>query len=209
MPFVRQIKLKTVGRSVLILSLPLVIGLAAFVIYAVASHNLHTVSPGLVYRSGQMDAATLNRIITERGIKTIINLRGSSTNNEWYQVETNTSAQLGTRHYDFSLSASREVSDADMEQILAVMQTAPKPVLIHCKNGADRSGLVGALYLYSLEGKSASAADKQLTAFYGHIPHLFWRDTIAMDRSFWRYVSNHVQQTNLDAVKPAHPLTQK
>jgi protein tyrosine phosphatase (PTP) superfamily phosphohydrolase (DUF442 family) len=207
MPLVRQIKLKTLFRGLLIVSLPLVIGLAAFVIYAVANHNLHTVSPGLVYRSGQMDAAALNRIITERGIKTIINLRGSSTNNDWYQVETNTATQLGTRHYDFSLSASREVSDAEMEQILAVMQTAPKPVLIHCKNGADRSGLVGALYLYSLEGKSASAADRQLTAFYGHIPHLFWRDTIAMDRSFWRYVSNHVQQTNLDATKPAHPLS--
>ena len=208
MSSVRQIRLKTLVRGLLIVSLPLVIGLAAFVIYAVANHNLHTVSPGRAYRAGQMNQTALNRMITERGIKTIINLRGSSTNNDWYQVETNTATQLGTQHFDFGLSASREVSDAEMEQIIAVMEKAPKPVLIHCKNGADRSGLVAALYLYSLEGKSAAAADKQLTAFYGHIPHLFWRDTIAMDRSFWRFVSNHVQQTNLGAAKAAHPLTQ-
>ena len=38
-----------------------------------------------------------------------------------------------------------------MEAILATLDHAPKPVLIHCKNGADRTGLVGALYLYGLE----------------------------------------------------------
>ena len=154
-----------------------------------------------------MNAAALDRAISEHGIKTIINLRGSSRDQDWYQVETNRAQQLGAQHYDFSLSAGREVSDAEMEQILAVMHDAPKPLLIHCKNGADRSGLMSALYLYSLEGKSASAADRELTVWYGHIPHLFWRDTIAMDRSFWRFVSNHVQQPNPGEARANHPLT--
>lgn len=183
-------------RGGLILLLPLVLGIGAFVGYGVANHNFHTVSPGRVYRSGQMNATALNKAITEHGIKTIINLRGSGVDSDWYRQETNTARLLGAQHYDFNLSAGREVDDAMMEQILAVMESAPKPVLIHCKNGADRSGLVGALYLYSLEGKTASEADRQLTVFYGHVPYLFWRDTIAMDRSFWRYVSNHVQLPN-------------
>jgi protein tyrosine phosphatase (PTP) superfamily phosphohydrolase (DUF442 family) len=201
-------RLKTFARYALGASLPLVLGFAAFVIYAVVNNNFHVVSPGKVYRSGQMNAGALNRAITGHGIKTIINLRGSSADKEWYQAETNTAALLGAQHYDFALSAGQEVSDAAMEQILGVLQTAPKPVLIHCKNGADRSGLVGALYLYRIEGASADAADRQLTVFYGHVPHLFWRDTIAMDRSFWRYVSNHVQQPVPGAAKVAHPLTQ-
>ena len=49
--------------------------------------------------------------------------------------------------------------------MVAALASAPKPVLIHCKNGADRSGLVGALYLYTQEGRSAEAAGRELTVF--------------------------------------------
>ncbi len=108
-------------------------------------------------------------------------------------AETNASQQLGVEHFDFSLLAGRELQDEEMDQILATMARAPKPILIHCKSGSDRTGLVGALYLYSLEGKSPRASARELSVFCGHVPYLFWRDTIAMDRSFWRYVENHKQ----------------
>ena len=203
----RKPKLKSIGRWVLGISLLLVVTLGGFLIFTAATHNLHTVSDGKVYRAAQMDGAALNRVISEKGIKTIINLRGSGGDQDWYRAETNAAAQGGAEHYDFSLSASKEVDDRMMEQIVATLERAPKPVLIHCKNGADRSGLVGALYLYCLEGKPADAADKQLTMLYGHVPYLFWRDTIAMDRSFWRYVSNHVQTPGLKAPKDDKPIS--
>ena len=133
--------------------------------------------------------------------RTNINLRGDNAGADWYGEETNAAQKLGVRHFDFSLSAGREVSDGEIEKILATIDHAPKPVLIHCKNGADRSGLVGALYLYRLEHQDAAKADRQLTIFCGHFPYLFWRDTVAMDRSYWRYVSNHVQKPFPDTVK--------
>jgi len=130
--------------------------------------------------------------VQEHGIKSILNLRGAD-GSDWYNAETNRSRQLGVRHFDFALEAGRELKDEEMDQILAMIDNAPKPMLIHCKSGADRTGLVGALYLYSVEGKSSALAGRELTVLCGHIPYLFWRDTSAMDRSFWRYVNSHSQ----------------
>ncbi|MDB6022938.1 MAG: protein tyrosine phosphatase [Pedosphaera sp.] len=193
-------------RALVLSSLSVVVAFGLFVTHLVLDHNFHVVSPGLIYRSAQLDAGGLTQLVQEHGIKSILNLRGPNGTTDWYNAETNTAHLLGVRHIDFELSASRELSDDEMERLLAVVADAPKPLLIHCKSGADRTGLVGALYLYSAEGKSAEAADRELTVFCGHIPYLFWRDTIAMDRSFWRYVADHAQT---GAGKLNRPLTKQ
>lgn len=162
--------------------------------------NFHVISPGLVYRAAQMNGGELAAAIRAHGIKTIVNLRGAGEDKPWYNDEINTSRQLGVQHFDFALSASQELDDAQMDQILATISNAPKPVLIHCKSGADRTGLIGALYLYGLEGQPAGTADRQLALYYGHIPLAFWGNTGAMDNSFWKYVRHHrVRRTNFAA----------
>ena len=45
-----------------------------------------------------------------------------------------------------SLSAYRDVSVEQMDEIIKLIEQAPKPILIHCESGADRTGLVSALY---------------------------------------------------------------
>ena len=176
-----------------------------FAAYLTAAHNFHVVSPGLIYRSAQLDADGLTRTVQDHGIKSILNLRGVNNGSPWYTTEIQTAQRLGVQHYDYELTASEELTDAEMDHILALINAAPKPMLIHCKSGADRTGLVGALYLYSLEGKSARDADRELTVFCGHIPYLFWEDTKAMDRSFWHYVGTHAHP----AAKAAPPLAQR
>jgi protein tyrosine/serine phosphatase len=180
------------GRFALLSTVAGAAVLGALVGHILGQHNFHVVSPGLIYRSAQLDAAGLTQVVQQHGIKSILNLRGAD-GSAWYKAETNRSQQLGVRHYDFALEAGRELKNEEMDQILAMIDSAPKPMLIHCKSGADRTGLVGALYLYSLEGKSSALAGRELTVLCGHVPYLFWRDTIAMDRSFERYVSLHAQ----------------
>jgi protein tyrosine phosphatase (PTP) superfamily phosphohydrolase (DUF442 family) len=182
---------KKIVRVLAFVTISVALGIGGFVLDLAARHNFHSILPGQVYRSAQMQGDALAGAIREHGIKTIVNLRGENAGSDWYQSEISTAKQMGVQHFDFSLSASREVSDEEMDKIIATIDRAPKPVLIHCKNGADRSGLVGALYLYGLQHQSAEQADKQLTIFCGHVPYLFWRDTVAMDRSYWRYVKNH------------------
>jgi protein tyrosine phosphatase (PTP) superfamily phosphohydrolase (DUF442 family) len=187
-------------RRLLLVALAFGLAVGSFALSIAAHHNFHIVSPGLVYRSAQMDAPALAAVIREDGIKSILNLRGAGDGKGWYTDEINTSRQLGVQHFDYALSASRELTDEEMDQILATISSAPKPILIHCKSGSDRTGLVGALYLYGLEGQPAQSADRQLTLFYGHVPQWVWSGTIAMDNSFWRYVRHHAQPPKLAEV---------
>lgn len=180
-------------RRLLLAMALLVAAFGAFFLSVTAHDNFHIVSPGLVYRSAQMNAGALNETIQQYGIKSILNLRGPGPDKDWYIGETDAARRLGVQHFDIALSATRELKDNEMDEVLATIRTAPKPILIHCKSGADRTGLVGALYLYGLEGRPAPLADQQLTVLYGHVPHLLWSGTFAMDNSFWRYVKNHAQ----------------
>jgi protein tyrosine phosphatase (PTP) superfamily phosphohydrolase (DUF442 family) len=185
-------------RTLAVMVILFALSSAGFVAHLAARHNFHSVAAGRLYRSGQLDGNSLAEVIREQGIKTVVNLRGKYSGTDWYDDEISTARRFGVRHFDFNLSASSEVTDEQMERILATIEHSPKPVLIHCKNGADRSGLVGALYLYGVERQSAGDAGHQLAFFWGHIPFLFWHDTVAMDRSYWRYVSHHAPKAYPD-----------
>ncbi len=58
----------------------------------------------------------------------------------------------------------------DIQELLRLFNTAPRPVLIHCKVGADRSGLAAAIWQGVIEGRPKSEAKKQLSFVYGHMP---------------------------------------
>ncbi len=149
--------------------------------------NIRTVEPGKLYRSAQLDSAQFARVIQQDGIRTIINLRGAHPKADWYETELSVSRAYGVTHYDYGISAEHMVGTAQIDSILGLLRTAPKPILVHCQGGADRSGLVAALYEAEIAGKPPAVADDQLALRYGHFPYLGSK-TIAMDRSFWAYV---------------------
>jgi protein tyrosine/serine phosphatase len=186
------------ARWLLLGLLVMLITAGAYILHVLAHDNFHVVSDGRVYRSGQMSARTLADIIQRRGIRSVVNLRGANPEDDWYRAETNTTGQFGVQRLDYGLSAGREVSDSEIQSIMEFLRRAPKPVLIHCQGGADRTGLISAIYLYTIEGNAPNVANRELTVFYGHIPHLHWRYSVAMDRSFWRYVSNRVSRIELN-----------
>jgi protein tyrosine/serine phosphatase len=149
--------------------------------------NLHAVSAGVLYRSAQLSKNELGSAVREYAIKSVLNLRGAHQGQSWYDDEIAASGELGLAHFDYPLSSKRFVTNQQIEEILDIVRKAPKPLLIHCKSGADRSGLVAALYRLSETGASASQADQELSLVYGHFPYLTSRSG-AMDDSFWAYV---------------------
>jgi len=159
-----------------------VIGLYAA--YLISTNNFHTVIPGELYRSARPSPEEIAEWHKRYGIKTIIDLEGHS-HADWYRKEQATAKALGIKLVAHEMSARRDVQSDEVEQILDILKTAQRPILIHCRNGADRSGLVSAFYVAGIAGGSEFFAELQLTPLFGHLPFAFLR-SYAMDRSFER-----------------------
>jgi protein tyrosine/serine phosphatase len=166
----------------LLLSLAAVMGLYSG--YLVATENFHAVVPGKLYRSAQPSANNIALWHDRHGIKTIINLRGANPKQRWYQDERAAAEASGIKLIDYGMSPKRDVSAVEVEELLGLLATAEPPILIHCRNGADRSGLVSALYVASMGG-SEFYSELQMSPIYGHLP-LWFLSAFAMDRSFER-----------------------
>jgi len=151
--------------------------------------NFHTVTAGVFYRSAQPAKDELQELVRDHGIRSILNLRGAHRGQSWYDDEIAASEKLGVAHFDYGLSSKRVVTSKQMAELLRIINYAPKPLLVHCKSGADRAGLVSALYRFAEEGASAGEAAKELSLVYGHFPYLMSR-TRAMDDSFWAFVGD-------------------
>ncbi|RZK99487.1 MAG: protein tyrosine phosphatase [Rubrivivax sp.] len=150
--------------------------------------NFHAVESGLVYRSAQPGAEALRQAVATHGIKAVLNLRGGNAGKPWYDEEVRAARTLGIQHLDLRLSAYHDLSVAQMDDIVKLIQDAPKPLLIHCESGADRTGLVSALYRLS-RGQSGAAAAQELAPRYGHVVALVPRSA-AMDRSLEAYLQS-------------------
>lgn len=114
-----------------------------------------------MYRSGQMPPERLGTIIDKLGIKTVVNLRGEE-DKPWYVAERETVEQNEARLINLGFSASRYPDPARLRELLDVVERIEPPFLVHCKGGADRTGLFFVL-LALREGQSWSEAMRQLS----------------------------------------------
>lgn len=176
--------LRRVAVRVALLAAILIALVIAYVGVTAMTGNFHTVAEGEVYRSAQPSPAALERYVREHGIRTVINLRGENPSDGWYQDEVATSRRLGLRHVDFRMSAKRGITRREAWRLIQIMQTAPKPILIHCESGADRTGLASALYVAGIQRRGEDAAEEQLSLKYGHIAAPFgkgWGMTVTFE----------------------------
>jgi len=141
--------------------------------------NFHVVVDGKVYRSAQLSGKEFEHYIDAYNLKSVLNLRGRNKKHAWWRDEIAACERKGVEHIDFRMSARRELTDMQWEDLRETIEKAPKPLLIHCAGGADRSGLASAMCL-KLEGASYEDAKRQLGVQYGHLP-FFFNQTKAMD----------------------------
>jgi protein tyrosine/serine phosphatase len=132
--------------------------------------NFHVITPSEAYRSAQLDEDELTHYLSKYKIRSVINLRGKKDDEPWYIEEKQVCRDLDVEHYDLRLPADKEPASTEIEALMRLFKTAPRPVLIHCKAGADRSGLAAAIWKMEIDGQPKAVAKRQLSIRFGHIP---------------------------------------
>lgn len=145
-------------------------------------YNLFRITP-MLYRSRQPDASA-QPLIEQLGVHTVVNFIKES-DQKWLSDPSISQVQipLQTVHVD----------DADMIESLRAIQTAQQngPVLIHCKHGLDRTGLVAAMYRIVVQGWSKQAAlDEMEHGGYG-------------DEDNLKHGIDYISKVDVDALKTA------
>lgn len=88
-----------------------------------------------IYRSGQPTSQQLQELSQRYGIRTVLKL------NHGPEV-----VPAGVTIIHRPLSVMTEPSPAELQEILDTIESSPKPLLVHCTHGEDRTGLIVALY---------------------------------------------------------------
>jgi protein tyrosine/serine phosphatase len=150
--------------------------------------NDEVVDPGRLIRSGQPRPGDLKKIKEKEGLGTIFCLKGHETEDVTRWAEDNgvklvcmemkadnppTPAQAGLffdimAGHTVALDQYREV----IVETLGVQGPAmrfPLPVLIHCDGGADRTGVMVALYRMAFQGWDLNRAKRDMIRHF-HVP---------------------------------------
>ncbi|QQQ19368.1 tyrosine-protein phosphatase [Brevundimonas vitis] len=130
-----------------------------------AFSNAHWLGPDLV-RTNQPSPRQLEAW-KAKGIRTVINLRGAR-DESYYALEKDACARLGLTLIDAPLD-SRDAPGRDrIHRARDLFRQIEYPVLIHCKSGADRAGMMAVLYRHFHLGEPISVAIEQLSKKYLH-----------------------------------------
>ena len=135
-----------------------------------ASGNFGVVQPGQVYRSGQMGPGALARAIGRHRIRTVLNLRGPNPDAGWYRAERAAVLDQGATLIDVSLSSCVWMSRVQAATLVKVLETAERPILIHCQWGSERTGMVSAFAELLRPGGTLADADAQFRLHYLYVP---------------------------------------
>lgn len=135
-------------------------------------YNFHWIEPGKAARAAQAYAGFLKPFLEARGIRAVINLRGSNPDFLWWRYETRVCAAANIVHRDVKLNSRQLPTRAMLIELLDAFAQAPRPFLVKCSGGQDRTSLAAALYIIDAKGWSAKAdAQAQFSRWpYLHLP---------------------------------------
>lgn len=165
----RRRRRRRVLRAVLVVVL---VGSAGFLGYfrrPLFGGNYGVVDEGVVYRASQ-PTGDVARLIRERKLGSILNLRGGGPDDPWYAAEVEAARAAGVDFYDLPMSATRRPGRRELLTLLDLFGRCRYPLLIHCKSGADRTGLAAGLYLMARRGVPPDKAESAFDINYGHVP---------------------------------------
>ena len=110
-------------------------------------YHLLTVTPGKLYRSGTLKPQHLEKVLDHFQIKTVVSLRteGENAQGSWYAAEREICRRKGVDLRE--LPIDEPPSEEQVTQWLDLLaQEDRAPILVHCKHGSVRTGIMVAIY---------------------------------------------------------------
>lgn len=150
-------------------------------IFRVVYANRHRVGEK-VWRSSQ-PAPHQIRHLARSGLRTIVNLRGDRDCGS-YRLERALCAEQGIALVNFKVRSRAAPTKEELHAARELFAGIEYPMLMHCKAGADRVGLMSVLYLFLHEGRPLDEAMGQLSVKFGHVRQA---DTGVLDFFFEQY----------------------
>lgn len=130
--------------------------------------NWGVVESGRLYRSNHPTPWQLRQGVRRFGIRTVINLRGHRDVCGSDALGRQAAADLGLVHIDAPLESRGAPHKDRVLRLAGIFQRLEEPALIHCKSGADRTGLAAGLWLL-VQGRGVEEALGQLSLRFGHV----------------------------------------
>ncbi|MEJ8826850.1 tyrosine-protein phosphatase [Variovorax humicola] len=146
--------------------------------------NLHRITPTL-YRSGQPrreDVPTIEAL----GIRTVLSFRSFNSDDRAFRDHPGI-VRRRVRIDTWSIN-----DDEVLRALIAIREAERKgPVLVHCWHGADRTGVVVALYRMVVQGWSKDAARHEMfRGGYGY-------------HTLWRNIPRYLERVDVEAMRRA------
>ncbi|MGK5041466.1 dual specificity protein phosphatase family protein [Janthinobacterium sp. GB1R12] len=143
--------------------------------------NLHQVTP-VLYRSAKLDSADVAQLQT-LGVKTVISLRS-------FHSDTQVLDGSGIRAVRIPVN-TWAIRDKHVIETMRSIRAAEQqgPVLLHCLHGADRTGLMAAMYRMLYQGwPREKAIDELKNGGYGY-------------HAVWKNIESYLKRVNVDQLR--------
>lgn len=151
--------------------------------------NLHQVTP-VLYRSAKLDSSDVAQL-QALGVKTVISLRS-------FHSDTQVLEGSGIRAVRIPIN-TWAIRDKHVVETMRSIRAAEQqgPVLLHCLHGADRTGMMAAMYRMLYQGwPREKAIDELKNGGYGY--HAVWKNI----ESYLKRVDVEALRAQIEQEKP-------
>lgn len=183
------------GRLIVVLvMIAAVLGLSAWIWDAQIKNRVFAkrwgvVEPGMIYRSGQIDAGLIESQLRDKKIAMVIDLTGEDPANPDQVAEAAAIKHLGIEQRRFPLAGDGTGDIRSYAGAIATLREqrlAGKPVLVHCSAGSQRTGGVVAAYRILVEGRT------DVPAILSEMQQYDWRPK--RDAILLTYLNEHLPE---------------